>query len=180
MVDTPYLGAKPIETRYNGIVYRSRLEARWAIFFNSLSIPYIYEPEGFNLDGLMYLPDFWLPDQICFFEAKGPFTHNKGPEKAAALSIATGYPVFIFGSIPADEDHIADHPGDAYYPNGIDNGYLWCRSRCCGRYEIHYEGRADRIKCCKMQIGDRGHNYDDQLLQYAYVAARQCRFDGAA
>ena len=54
---------KAIETIYNGRRYRSRLEARWAVFFDSLGIRFEYEPEGFVLsNGMAYLPDFFLPD----------------------------------------------------------------------------------------------------------------------
>lgn len=50
---------KAIETIYNGYRFRSRLEARWAVFFDALGIEYDYEPEGFELDnGMRYLPDF--------------------------------------------------------------------------------------------------------------------------
>lgn len=50
---------KPIETVYNGYKFRSRLEARWAVFFDSLGIKYEYEPEGYRLpSGDKYLPDF--------------------------------------------------------------------------------------------------------------------------
>ena len=49
---------KPIETYYDGCRFRSRLEARWAVFFNELGVHYEYEPEGFQKNGLMYLPDF--------------------------------------------------------------------------------------------------------------------------
>jgi hypothetical protein len=61
-----------IETEYNGYKFRSRLEARWAIFFDALGIKYEYEPEGYILpDGSKYLPDFYLPDDNLFFEIKG-------------------------------------------------------------------------------------------------------------
>jgi len=54
---------KAIETRYRGYRFRSRLEARWAVFFDALEIRWLYEPEGFELsDGTRYLPDFHLPD----------------------------------------------------------------------------------------------------------------------
>jgi len=44
---------------YNGTLYRSHLEARWAIFFDRLDIKARYEPQGFDLgDGVLYLPDF--------------------------------------------------------------------------------------------------------------------------
>lgn len=50
---------KPIQTYYNGHLFRSRLEARWAVVFNTLGVQYEYEPEGFDLGGgLRYLPDF--------------------------------------------------------------------------------------------------------------------------
>lgn len=38
---------KPIETRYAGCRFRSRLEARWAVFFDTLGVKWLYEPEGF-------------------------------------------------------------------------------------------------------------------------------------
>lgn len=53
---------KVIQTEYKGILFRSRLEARWAIFFDELGIEWFYEYEGYDLgDGIWYLPDFWLP-----------------------------------------------------------------------------------------------------------------------
>ncbi len=51
---------KPIETVYNGYRFRSRLEARWAVFFDALGVQYEYEPEGFTKNGITYLPDFRL------------------------------------------------------------------------------------------------------------------------
>lgn len=50
---------KAIETYYNGYKFRSRLEARWAVFFDALGVKYEYEPQGFDLgNGSRYLPDF--------------------------------------------------------------------------------------------------------------------------
>lgn len=63
---------KPIETVYNGYRFRSRLEARWAVFFDAADISWEYEPEGFDLgDGIKYLPDFYLPDDDVWVEIKG-------------------------------------------------------------------------------------------------------------
>lgn len=68
---------KPIETSYKGYRFRSRLEARWAVFFDALGIKYEYEPEGFQLsDGTLYLPDFWLPESKTFFEVKGEMSSD--------------------------------------------------------------------------------------------------------
>ncbi len=67
----------PIPTLYGGTTFRSRLEARWVVFFDSLGIEWRYEPEGFKLaDGSMYLPDFFLPQFKLWAEVKpaGGFT----------------------------------------------------------------------------------------------------------
>lgn len=50
-----------IPTRYAGCHFRSRLEARWAVFFDALGIRWEYEPEGFmGHREECYLPDFQL------------------------------------------------------------------------------------------------------------------------
>ena len=67
---------KPIETIYNGYRFRSRLEARWAVFFDAAGIEYQYEPEGFEIkpvygEDTAYLPDFYLPEFDIYAEVKG-------------------------------------------------------------------------------------------------------------
>lgn len=62
---------KPIETEFKGIVYRSKLEARWAVYMEYLNIDFLYEPEGFEMsDGLRYLPDFYFPKYGVYGEVK--------------------------------------------------------------------------------------------------------------
>ena len=62
---------KAIETEYAGYRFRSRLEARWAVFFETGHIKYEYEPQGFVLkNGSRYLPDFYLPELDTFVEVK--------------------------------------------------------------------------------------------------------------
>lgn len=62
---------KAIETSYAGCRFRSRLEARWAVFMDRLGIPWEYEPQGFHLPSGPYLPDFWLPGAQAWIEVKG-------------------------------------------------------------------------------------------------------------
>lgn len=58
---------KPIETRYKGFRFRSRLEARWAVFFDHLDLDWEYEYEGFHIESSTpYLPDFLLKDDGKF------------------------------------------------------------------------------------------------------------------
>lgn len=50
---------KAIQTSYSGYKFRSRLEAKWAVFFDLMGFDWVYEPEGFELGNEMrYLPDF--------------------------------------------------------------------------------------------------------------------------
>src|SRR5699024_4157121 len=52
--------------------FRSRLEARWAVFFDRLGIEWQYEPQGFVLPGgRHYLPDFLLVESGTWIEVKG-------------------------------------------------------------------------------------------------------------
>ena len=76
---------KPIETVYNGYRFRSRLEARWAVFFDAFGTVYQYEPEGFDLGKAgYYLPDFWLPELKFWIEIKG-----RKPSKSEILKAAS-------------------------------------------------------------------------------------------
>lgn len=61
---------KPIETHYKGYRFRSRLEARWAVFFDSYGLPYEYELEGYRIGNQYYLPDFYLPSLSIHVEVK--------------------------------------------------------------------------------------------------------------
>lgn len=75
------LTPKPLETAYAGTRFRSRLEARWAVFFDYLSIEWQYEPNGYVVgprdDRQPYLPDFFLPNVVrggTWAEVKGALT----------------------------------------------------------------------------------------------------------
>ena len=62
---------KAIQTEYKGYLFRSRLEARWAVFFDACGVEWEYEPECIVLsDGTKYLQDFYLIDFHCYFEVK--------------------------------------------------------------------------------------------------------------
>jgi hypothetical protein len=68
-----------IETRYKGYRFRSRLEARWAVLFDSLGVEWEYEKEGYDLgEAGWYLPDFWLPQFQAHVEIKPTLEEVKG------------------------------------------------------------------------------------------------------
>lgn len=132
---------KAIPTKYNGIQYRSRLEARWAVFFDSLNIWAQYEPfEIFNESrSKSYLPDFWLGvigfEQEYLIEVK-PITPNDdylnylksiydpNLAKPAPILIVVGEPSFI--------------QPDGFYitKGGIRKGFAFLRCDRCGLYRF--------------------------------------------
>ena len=74
---------KAIPTKYAGCYFRSRLEARWAVFFDTLDIRWEYEFDNRLVTWrlslqvappFVYLPDFWLPDLGMWAEVKGAFS----------------------------------------------------------------------------------------------------------
>lgn len=92
---------KAIQTKYKGYNFRSRLEARWAVFFDAIKTNWQYEPEGFDLgEAGLYLPDFYLEDIDCWAEVKAKPLNQAERSKAFALSSFTNKPVIELLSIP--------------------------------------------------------------------------------
>lgn len=59
---------RTLPTVYRGIKFRSRTEARWAVFFDEMEIEWSYENEGYQLStGELYLPDFYFPRGFAGF-----------------------------------------------------------------------------------------------------------------
>jgi hypothetical protein len=68
-----------IDTVYKGYRFRSRLEARWALFFDLVDLRWEYETEPLSVNGEAYLPDFRIypyqnRDAAVYLEVKP----NKG------------------------------------------------------------------------------------------------------
>ena len=120
---------KPIETVYNGYKFRSRLEARWAVFFDAAKIRYEYEPEGYEYNGERYLPDFYLPDFDAHVEVK---SNRPGIEKDILRCIKMihwGGPIktiIFLGNVPGDSDGGHWHFPALYYSTGnMDGGLVY-------------------------------------------------------
>lgn len=96
---------KAIETHYDGRRFRSRVEARWAVFFNHLGLDYDYEREGFDLDGEWYLPDFYLPAFLMWIEVKGVAPTPREQSLCRSLRDKTGQRVLIAVGPPQPHAH---------------------------------------------------------------------------
>lgn len=103
------------KTTYKGIEFRSRLEARWAVFFDALGLRWEYEPEGYRLDdGTCYLPDFYVHDIKGHVgkeqHGNGIFIEVKGELTAADKNKLSRfqYPIYVVGNLPASKDPWVD------------------------------------------------------------------------
>jgi hypothetical protein len=181
-----------IETKYSGCLFRSRIEARWAVFFNSVGLEWRYEPEGFKLrtgEGaeVWYLPDFYLPSIRSWVEIKGAVPTTEEDEKCFLLADAVhemGDRVFIFtGDIPYP-DPSEDRRDSAYryFPDrSSDFQYWFCECHRCGTIGLEFNGRGARIGCCSHDGcgrygSDKCYLYNSTRLLRAYEAARSERF----
>lgn len=93
-----------ITTYYNGYKFRSRLEARWAVFFDAMGITYEYEPEGFKTPYGNYLPDFYLPQLRAWMEVKGgrEWTPDERAKLTSVCSSTDCVGLFVYGD-PLDQ-----------------------------------------------------------------------------
>jgi hypothetical protein len=93
-----------IETRYAGYRFRSRLEARWAVFFDAIAWPWRYEEEGFDLGQAgRYLPDFRLFDRL-YIEVKPNLDafDDRTDSVVEELSRQSGQQVWVLVGTPGD------------------------------------------------------------------------------
>jgi len=159
---------KPIETIYNGCRFRSRLEARWAVFFDSLKIPWIYEPEGIFVNGICYLPDFYLPDCNQFFEVKGILS-ELDTNKINAL-INAGYSVTIGydnGKFTACDYWGEDDDNKKIFQLCTGSTSMLCRCSC-GKYWFMGSTGIYKCQCCGEYDGD--HHFETVMDYWNYEA----------
>ncbi|MDQ8209635.1 hypothetical protein QEH52_19100 [Coraliomargarita sp. SDUM461003] len=97
---------KAIETAYRGYRFRSRLEARWAIYFDEIGIEWEYEPEGFEFDnGIRYLPDFFFPQVKLWGEVKAGRFSQKELEKVKMLVKGTEQSCILLEGTPDERSY---------------------------------------------------------------------------
>ena len=140
-----------IETSYGGARFRSRLEARWAVFFDEMLIEWEYEPEGYETPDGRYLPDFRIylrtgkptalfevkpqyavnldEDCDCSFPLDARWKHAAEADAAPRLLVARGIPggdrvqewIDATGGLHRIEGGESSH----YYP------YMFSSCDCC-------------------------------------------------
>lgn len=127
---------QPIQTNYKGYRFRSRLEARWAVFWDALDLEWSYEPEGFDLGGgVFYLPDFHLGQVNLWAEVKPRRATEHELHKCRLLAAGSGRNVLLLEGMPADRAYPIIGPSDFF-----DHDAILCNDRYPqkeGRFYTH-------------------------------------------
>jgi len=166
--------AKP--TAYNGYLFRSKLEAKWAVFFDALRISYVYEPEAFVCgDGSQYTPDFYLPNSyLRCKEGKGVYLEIKplGWERDGAYiwRIQTAFndkafAVLLVGD-PFDVVSETDTERNEQLSPDWDHCMTIFHFECCNALKFDYSDGSNRVcPICEVSHG----------ASSSYVAAEAAR-----
>lgn len=168
------MNIQPIETIYAGRRYRSRCEARWAVFFDSLGVPFEYEPDCYEVGGRRYLPDFLLRRQNLFVEVKGKDPTDDEREKAAALARETCLEVLIAIGAPQELFQII-----RFASNGEEHDGLWViawdKIAECGMWLVR-EGSETWVGPPTTSCHPGGPMFSG-VLEEAYATAGGARFE---
>jgi hypothetical protein len=170
---------KAIETLYRGYRFRSRLEARWAVFFDALAMKWEYEREGFETDAGRYLPDFWLPDHNHWIEIKGaldtapPLSAEtvKALDKARMLS-EDNEVIMLVGDC-----YVGGYDGHVFFKKKyIGEGPVFIKCKQCETIGIAFHVMLSEKAYYKAPCDHRDPDWNDYLFS-AYEAARAARFE---
>ena len=173
-----------IVTHYDGNVFRSRHEARFAYLLNQLSVRYEYEGTTFDMKtgvNQRYTPDFYLPELHVWVELKPAYPHWEELARCAELC-TRGFPtVLMYGdgyTVPFGYDtHGGGVSGSGYAHSKGLKGMSWGRDgkRLAGELAFTYAKDAVKIEPCNalstMQAA--GH----PVLKAAYDATVGHKFE---
>lgn len=108
---------KPKPVFYNGLYFRSRLECRWAAFFDMMGISYEYEPDYVTTED--WLPDFEMICNRQFLVEIKPLAYWDDELFIKLFKNATNYNILIFHEeiyIHANDSRV--YLGKAVAPEG--------------------------------------------------------------
>ncbi len=155
--------AKP--TNYKNILFRSRLEAKWAIFFDELGIKWKYEPKYDDVEYrgflIQYKPDFYLPDHDLWIEVKATsILHLSDGEIRKIVGWANDYlEILVLSGAPRiPRENTKAHYLYTYNPkkkkvNRPVASMWWCECPKCGRIDFRPCGSIP-VDCDKTCYAD--------------------------
>jgi hypothetical protein len=175
---------------YDGVLFRSRTEARWAVFWSALDVKWEYEPQGFVAAGIPYLPDFavfaavgtlWVeikptwqadPDGVSKWRA---FADRRPVRDKSRAALFAGPPSLEGEYLVIGGD---DDQGDPLRGAWEDETQQWRPCPGGHHFDLCYPGTfgAKYVEdgCEDWHIGPGGDR-----LRKAFDAALSARFDGS-
>lgn len=184
------LSIPAIPTLYAGVLFRSRTEARWALFWDRLGIKWEYEPQGFVAAGVPYLPDFVV------FPALGTLWVEIKPSWKADIDGVAKWRKFadrrphpersrtaLLSGVPAIEGEYMVVGGTDFQENPVkgpwdDDTQQW---RPCGsghHFDLCYPGYF-HTRVAEDGCEDMVDSPGEDRLRKAIASARSARFDGS-
>jgi len=131
-----------IKTRYGGYTFKSKLEARWAVFMDLLGVSYEYEKYkgivSVNIIEYAYMPDFFLKDIELFLEIKPRKPVESELNKAAGWANDAGDVVFFYRLAP--DNGIRMIGCDDATPYLDADVWRWCECQRCLKIDITAKG----------------------------------------
>lgn len=168
---------QPIPTVYKDCLFRSRLEARWAVFFDELGLKWEYEPEGFQLsNGIWYLPDFWLPDFSggVWCEVKPDWESEEKWDKAFQFAKEARVTVWLCEGMPAARNYTVL----SVEPFGDSQNILYIDTQCVPLFdEAKNENRFFWHSGLSDDAIEKSVRAAHPKLYRAIQAARSARFE---
>lgn len=175
----------PLPSVYKGYHCRSRLEARWLCFLDTIGMQFIYEPEGFKFeDGTCYLPDLYFPVIETWGEIKPamPDPQSEEGQKIVSLVIESGKPLIILDGSPDFRPyHQVRPPEDPILDTRLVVGswdkYWWPVSLDIYKFRKYYFDKHESGP--RLYFFPEDMEHDDYSVEYhnAIHASRFIRFD---
>lgn len=197
MNDGKILRNKIKKTNYGGLLFRSRTEAKWAVFFDTLGVKYDYEPffeeVGNDYISYNYLPDFYLPSQEKFIEVK-PGKPTELEEQKAAFWCKDILEIVVLFNLQPPTDKL-ENGWLYYFPNikktpMVMQHYWWGECQQCGYIDIAEHAYVTACGCRnidyynnvweKEEIDERGYSKSfsrSKRLMKAYSIAKNYKFN---
>lgn len=177
-----------ITTLFNGIEYRSRLEARWAAFFHQIGWIFTYEP----FDGDGYIPDFLVHgDRPMLVEIKPAVTEADYYEPVDKIERGLTdwqHDVLIVGASPTtkallnpgDGDVVAgalgEHRGDGGTRDWAPGAWSSCTQ--CGHLAVCHSLMSYTCRPCGHYDGNIAPPYEHQITMAWATATNHVKWRG--
>jgi hypothetical protein len=174
-------------TTYGGVQFRSRLEARWAAFFDCMGWRWEYEP----FEGNNYIPDFVLLGNAPVAVEVKPATsvdelRQYAPKVTDELEGVWHHDIALVGLAPLlgpcesfTDTSVIGLLLERYEPDEfttasgwVDGGGVWMRCNHCGLTTFHHDHMWYQARICGHADGDHHiGKASERLIRDAWATA---------